>query len=106
MLDLKILQGQILDGSGAPGFVADIGVKGDRIAEIGDLSEAQAARTLEASGRIVCPGFRDAHSHSDVFLMVEPSAPSKLTQGITTEVTGNCGCSAAPIRTTRRCRKS
>ena len=98
MLDLKIRQGQILDGSGAPGFVADIGVKGDRIAEIGDLSEAQAARTLEASGRIVCPGFIDAHSHSDVFLMVEPSAPSKLTQGITTEVTGNCGCSAAPIR--------
>lgn len=98
MLDLKIQQGQVLDGSGAPGFMADIGVKGDRIAAVGDLSETPAERTLEASGRVVCPGFIDAHSHSDVFLMVEPSAPSKITQGITTEVVGNCGSSAAPIR--------
>lgn len=98
MLDLKIQQGQILDGSGTPGVIADVGVKGDRIVEIGDLAKTPAIRTLAASGRIVCPGFIDAHSHSDAFLLVEPSAPSKITQGITTEVMGNCGCSAAPIR--------
>ncbi len=96
MLDLKIVHGRVLDGTGAPEFAADIGVNGDRIADVGDLSAAEARETVEAAGRIVCPGFIDVHSHSDAYLLIEPSAPSKIFQGITTEVVGNCGASAGP----------
>lgn len=94
--DLLIQNGELHDGTGAEAVRADIGIRGERIAEIGDLSQAAAARTVDASGRIVCPGFIDAHSHSDAYLLIEPRASSKVFQGITTEVCGNCGASAAP----------
>lgn len=97
MLDLIISGGTILDGTGAPAYEADIAIRGDRIIDIvrqPDHPEAHAC--LNAKGRLVCPGFIDTHSHSDAYLLVEPSAPSKLFQGITTEVVGNCGASAAP----------
>ncbi len=97
MLDLKITGGQILDGTGSPAIRADIGIVGDRITAIGDLSRAEAQAMIPAKGRIVCPGFIDVHSHSDAYLLIEPSAPSKIYQGITTEVVGNCGASAAPL---------
>ncbi len=64
---------------------------------MGDLSAARSASTLDAAGLIVCPGFIDAHSHSDTYLLLEPSAASKLYQGVTTEICGNCGASAAPL---------
>ena len=96
MHDLKIVNGRVLDGTGAPERCADVAVAGDRIAEVGDLSAAAARETLDAAGRIVCPGFIDVHSHSDAYLLIEPSAPSKIFQGITTEVVGNCGASAGP----------
>ena len=96
MFDLLITGGQVLDGRGTPAVRADVGIEGDRIAEMGDLSAAEAKASVRADGRYVCPGFVDVHSHSDAYLLIEPSAPSKILQGVTTEVAGNCGASAAP----------
>ena len=97
MLDYNIVGGQVLDGTGAGPVRADVGIAGDRIAAVGDLSRAEAAAIMDIAGRYVAPGFIDAHSHSDAYLLIEPSAPSKLYQGITTEIVGNCGASAAPF---------
>ena len=96
MLDVKIVGGQVYDGFGSPPVQTDVGIKGDRIAGLGDLSGAEAATTVSAGGYSVCPGFIDVHSHSDAYLLIEPSAQSKIHQGVTTEVVGNCGASAAP----------
>jgi N-acyl-D-amino-acid deacylase len=96
MFDIKIIHGSILDGTGNPAFYADVGVVGDRIAEVGDLGKAEARLVLDADHQVVCPGFIDAHSHSDAYLLIEPSAASKVHQGVTSEVIGNCGSSAAP----------
>jgi N-acyl-D-amino-acid deacylase len=95
--DLIIRNGSVLDGTGAPAVRADVGVRGDRIAAVGDLSAASAARIIDVAGAVVCPGFIDAHTHSDTFLLIEPDAPSKLTQGVTTEICGQCGGSGAPV---------
>lgn len=97
MLDYKIIGGQVLDGTGADSVRTDIGIVGERIAAVGDLAQAEAAAVIDAAGRFVAPGFIDAHSHSDAYLLIEPSAPSKLFQGVTTEIVGNCGASAAPL---------
>jgi N-acyl-D-amino-acid deacylase len=96
MFDLKIINGLVLDGTGAPAVRTDVGIVGDRITALGDLGKAEARKSLDAESRIVCPGFIDVHSHSDAYLLIEPSAPSKVYQGVTTEVIGNCGASAAP----------
>ncbi len=95
-MDLKISNGLVYNGTGAPPFYADIGVNGDRICAVGDLSAALAETVIDAADRMVCPGFIDVHSHSDAYLLIEPAASSKLFQGITTEICGNCGASAAP----------
>ncbi len=95
--DLKIMNGRVFDGSGSEAVDCDIGIQDDSIAAIGDLSEAHAKKIIDASGCMVCPGFIDAHSHSDTYLLIEPSAASKIYQGITTEICGNCGASAAPL---------
>lgn len=110
MFDILIRGGFLLDGTGAPGRAADVGISGDTIAAVGELSGASARVVLEPEAHAsgvgrrpppaaphVCPGFIDAHSHSDAYLLIEPASPSKLYQGITTEVIGNCGASAAPI---------
>ncbi|HVQ76728.1 MAG TPA: amidohydrolase family protein [Candidatus Binatia bacterium] len=97
MLDLKIAGGTLVDGTGAPGRRADVGVAGDAIAAVGDLGAEPAARTLDGSGRVVAPGFIDMHSHSDWRLWANPRAESKVRQGVTTEVVGNCGFSPAPV---------
>ncbi len=94
--DLILRNGRVVDGTGAPERRADVGVAGERIADIGDLSAARAAREIDAAGLVVAPGFIDAHAHSDAYLLLEPDAPSKLSQGITTEVNGQCGGSAVP----------
>ncbi len=96
MFDLLITGGSLVDGTGTAARVADVGVRQDRIAEIGDLSAAEAQRRIDAAGLIVAPGFIDAHAHSDAYLLLEPDAPSKLAQGITTEINGQCGGSAVP----------
>ena len=95
-LDWILRGGTVVDGLGGEGVRADVGIVGDRIAALGDLSQAVAAHDFDAAGLLVCPGFIDVHTHSDAYLLIEPGAPSKIRQGVTTEITGNCGASAAP----------
>ena len=87
----------MIDGSGAPRVRADVAVEGDRIAAIGPDLAGAADRVVDARGRVVAPGFIDAHSHSDLFYMGCPSSESKVRQGCTTEVVGMCSFSAAPV---------
>lgn len=94
--DWLVRGGLVLDGRGGTAVRADVALTGDRIAAVGDLSKAAAANEFDAAGRLVCPGFIDVHTHSDAYLLIEPGAPSKIRQGVTTEITGNCGASAAP----------
>jgi len=94
--NLLIKNGSVLDGTGTEAIRADVGICGERIAAVGDLSKAEAEQTIDATGQYVCPGFIDVHSHSDAYLLIEPRASSKVFQGITTEVCGNCGASVAP----------
>lgn len=98
MLDLIITGGTVVDGSGAARFRADVGVARGRITALGDLRGQPALARHDASGRIVCPGFIDVHTHDDRLLLATPHGPHpKLTQGVTTVVTGNCGISLAPL---------
>ena len=96
-MDIIIRNVDILDGSGSPVFHADIGLEGDRMAEIGDLSAATADTVIDGTGLTAAPGFIDIHSHSDFTLPINPRAESKVRQGVTTEVIGQCGSSPAPI---------
>lgn len=96
-LDLLIRGGTVFDGTGAPGVRADVGVRGDRVVQVGDLGSARAGRVLDARGRYVTPGFIDIHGHSDLAMLMNPRLESKVRQGVTTEVVGNCGSSAAPL---------
>ncbi len=95
--DILFEGGHVVDGSGNTWFRADVGVVGDKIEAIGDLSGAKAERKVNTKGHIVAPGFMDIHSHSDIPLLVDPRVESKVYQGITVEVVGNCGTSAAPM---------
>jgi len=97
MFDWIISGGKVIDGTGAEPVAADIGGNAGRITAIGGLGKVPSRKIIAADGCYVCPGFIDAHSHSDTFLMIAPSAPSKIYQGVTTEIVGNCGASAAPI---------
>ena len=92
-----IKNGTVVDGTGADAFAGDVVVDGDRIVDVLPRGEASSAFDfIDASGCLVTPGFVDAHAHSDAYLVVEPSAPSKITQGVTTEINGQCGGSVAP----------
>ena len=97
--DLLLLGGTVIDGSGAPRVPADVGIADGRIAAIGDLSAAQALRTLDVTGLIVAPGFIDSHAHDDFAVLETPAMPFKALQGVTTVVNGNCGLSLAPLVT-------
>jgi len=96
-MDLVIVGGVVVDGTGAPGYRTDVGIEGTRIVALGDLAHVQARLRIDAAGRVVCPGFIDMHAHSDLSLLVNPTGDSKVQQGITTEVNGNCGFSPAPL---------
>ena len=95
--DLVLKGGTVLDGTGGTAFMADIGIVGDTIEAVGLIDEEQGRKVIQAGGRHVCPGFIDIHSHSDGMLLVYPTAESRVMQGVTTELTGNCGFSAAPL---------
>jgi N-acyl-D-amino-acid deacylase len=97
VLDSKIEGATVLDGTGATGFRADVGVTGEAIVAVGDLSREPAGTTLRAAGLTLAPGFIDIHSHSDWRLWANRRAESKIRQGVTTEVVGNCGFSPAPV---------
>jgi N-acyl-D-aspartate/D-glutamate deacylase len=94
--DTVITNGHIIDGTGSPWYSGDVGIRGGKIAAIGDLSEAARARTIDAHGMVVAPGFIDMLGQSELTILVDPRLPSKIYQGITTEITGEGG-SAAPL---------
>lgn len=94
--DVLIRNGRIIDGTGSPWYAGDVGIRGGRIAAIGMLPGATAKRTVDAAGMVVAPGFIDMLGQSDLSILVNPSLPSKIFQGITTEITGE-GSSAGPL---------
>ncbi|HLC16090.1 MAG TPA: D-aminoacylase [Thermodesulfovibrionia bacterium] len=98
-LDYLIKGGTIIDGTGSPDGVQkkDIGILGDRIAVTGQQLDLEASEVIDANGLCVSPGFIDAHTHSEFTLMADGRAQGKIAQGVTTEVNGNCGLSAAPL---------
>lgn len=96
--DIIIKNGTIYDGTGAKGVRADLGVSNDIIGAIGNLNGADAREIVNASGKIVCPGFIDTHSHSGMCALVEPASPHNIRQGITTCVVGQDGMGPAPIK--------
>jgi N-acyl-D-amino-acid deacylase len=94
--DIVITHGHIIDGTGSPWYSGDIGIRDGRIAAIGDLARASRKRTIDAQGKVVAPGFIDMLGQSELTILVDPRLPSKIYQGITTEITGEGG-SAAPL---------
>jgi N-acyl-D-amino-acid deacylase len=94
--DVVIVNGRVVDGTGAPWIRADIGIRGDRIAAVGNLKSAQAGQLIDANGLVVAPGFIDLLGQSEFNVLVDNRAASKITQGITTEITGE-GTSIAPV---------
>jgi N-acyl-D-amino-acid deacylase len=95
--DVLITNGHVIDGSGSPWFAADVGIRDGRIAAIGKLDRRQAKQRIDAGGKVVAPGFIDMLGQSELTILVDPRLPSKIYQGITTEITGE-GESVAPLR--------
>jgi N-acyl-D-amino-acid deacylase len=96
--DIIIKNGTVFDGLGNPGKVTDIGIIGDKIFAIENLTGAKANKIINAKGLYVSPGFIDIHTHTDMELLVNPKGESKVRQGVTTEVSGNCGYSPFPLK--------
>jgi N-acyl-D-amino-acid deacylase len=97
MLDILITNCTVVDGTGGAPFKSDVGVAGGRIAAVASEISLEAARTIDAQGLHLAPGFIDPHSHSDLTLLVDRKAQSKIRQGVTTEIVGNCGSSGGPL---------
>ena len=97
-VDLIIRNGTVIDGTKAPRYDADVAVRNGRIVAIGELAGYAARQVLDASGRIVAPGFIDSHTHDDMAVISHPDMDFKISQGVTTVIGGNCGISAAPLR--------
>src|ERR1051325_2908762 len=93
--DLIIRNAVVIDGTKAPRFTADIGVRDGRIAELGRLAAASPDGEIDASGLVAAPGFIDAHTHDDRLLLSDRDVTPKVSQGVTTVITGNCGISLA-----------
>ena len=96
--DLIVRGGHLIDDTGAPRSAGDVAVADGQIAVLGQLADARASQTIDATGRLVAPGFIDMHTHSDFSLLLDGRASSTLAQGVTTQIIGNCGVSAAPAR--------
>jgi N-acyl-D-amino-acid deacylase len=95
--DVVIRGGLVIDGSGRPGEISDVAISNGRIAAIGRSLPVGEAKTIDAEGLVVAPGFIDIKTHSDFTLPINPKAESKVRQGVTTEIVGHCGFSVAPI---------
>jgi N-acyl-D-aspartate/D-glutamate deacylase len=100
--DLALRDGYIVDGTGSPWYRADLAIVGARIAAMGRDLAGGAGREIDASGLVVSPGFVDMHAHSDVTLLINPRAESAVRQGVTTQIVGHCGFSAAPVQPENR----
>jgi N-acyl-D-amino-acid deacylase len=96
VLDVVLSGGRVVDGTGSPWFRADVGVRGDRIAAVGALADAEAALRLDVAGRVVAPGFVDAHVHGDLAVLADPAQEAAIRQGVTTYVLGQDGVAMAP----------
>ncbi len=96
-VDLVIRNAIVFDGTGAPAWAGDLAVTGDRIAAIGSALDCKARDEIDAAGKALAPGFIDAHTHDDRIVLTDPSMACKVSQGVTTVVTGNCGVSIAPV---------
>src|SRR5713101_7577943 len=96
VFDIVIRNGRVIDGSGTPGVIAEVAIKDDRIARIGNLPNAHAKREIDARGQVVAPGFIDMLGQSEQFVLIDPRAMSKVMMGVTTEITGE-GESIAPV---------
>lgn len=94
--DLLIRHAAVYDGSGAPARDVAVGLRADRIAAIGPLDDAGAARTIDATGLALAPGFIDVHAHDDLLVLRQPEVRGKTMQGVTTTIVGNCGTGVAP----------
>lgn len=92
-----IRNAQVIDGSNAPAYVADVALLDGRIAKIGDLSGASAEHEFDVAGQVLAPGFIDVHTHDDSVVIRQPQMLPKLSQGVTTVIVGNCGISASPV---------
>jgi N-acyl-D-amino-acid deacylase len=97
--DLVLEHGRVVDGTGSPWYSGDVGIRGGRIAAIGNLAQAPAKRRIDVAGKVVAPGFIDMLGQSELTILIEPRLPSKIFQGITTEITGEGG-SIAPLSDT------
>ena len=94
--ELVIRNATVIDGTRSPRYEADIFIAGGRIAAVGHLENARADAEIDASGRIAAPGFIDSHTHDDRLMLSTPDMAPKVSQGVTTVIAGNCGCSLAP----------
>jgi N-acyl-D-aspartate/D-glutamate deacylase len=98
--DIIIKNGKIVDGSGNPWIYGDIGISGEKIEKIGGKINEEAKKIIDGNGLIICPGFIDSHTHSDLASITDKTAFNYITQGVSTNVIGNCGWSAAPVNKT------
>ncbi|SCY51438.1 N-acyl-D-amino-acid deacylase family protein [Desulfoluna spongiiphila] len=105
MLDIKLTNGTIIDGTGSAAYKGDIGITGDKITCLGCLDDTEAKTTVDVTGHTVCPGFIDIHTHSDTVLLADGSAQSQIRQGVTFEVCGQCGASIAPYENVENMRQ-
>ncbi len=96
-MDVIIRGGLVVDGSGSPGSIADVGIRGGSIVDIGELGGVESAESVDATGCVVAPGFIDIHTHADIALLARPTHEPKVLQGVTTEVFSNCGLGFAPV---------
>jgi N-acyl-D-amino-acid deacylase len=96
--DLLLRNGLVIDGGGAPAYVADVAIRGDAIIAVGAGLSVNAAQVLDVSGLVVAPGFIDVHTHDDLVCITQPDMTPKISQGVTTVIAGNCGISAALLR--------
>ena len=100
--DLILRNARLIDGTGAPSRHGDVAIRDDRLLAVGEMGDLPASREFDVAGKVVCPGFVDTHTHDDRVLLSDPKMSCKVSQGVTTVVTGNCGVSLAPLKLDRR----